>query len=319
MAVLGRTGRCLRRPGILAAAAIGIGVAASAPPAAAQAFTAPKGVGTVSLAWQYIDNSGHIFSDGYYLERGQSATTSLALDVDYAVTDRFSASVGIPYVFAKYTGGLPPPSGLPVDACQCWHSGFADFSAAVKYRFGGDTWAITPIARFGQPSHAYPYQGEAVVGKQLSELQIGVLVGLRLVDLLPQATLQAGYTYAAVEKALDDISVDRSNVFVDLGYSVNRRLYLRGAWLWQHTHGGLLIGSPTGNPFFPPGELNTPERFLERDRLLQVRYMQLVGGVAVNLGPVDVFASYTKYVWGRNAHNGQAFGAGVAWYFGLPE
>lgn len=287
--------------------------------ARAQAFTAPKGVGAVTLAWQYIDNTGHIFSDGFLVERGQSVTSSLALDVDYAISDRLSASVGIPYVFAKYTGSLPPPSGLPVDSCQCWHSGLADFSAGVKYRLGSDTWAVTPMARFGQPSHAYPYKGEAVVGKQLSELQLGVLAGLRLVDLLPQATVQAGYTYAFVEKALDDVSVNRSNVFVDLGYSVNRRIYLRGAWLWQHTHGGLLIGSPTGNPFPPPGELNTPERWVERDRLLQARYMQLVVGLSVNAGPVDLFASYTKYVWGRNAHDGQAFGAGVAWYFGLPE
>ena len=71
------------------------------------------------------------------LKRGESASSSLALDVEYAVTDRLSASVGIPYVFAKYTGALPPPSNLPVDACQCWHSGFADLSLGARYRFGG--------------------------------------------------------------------------------------------------------------------------------------------------------------------------------------
>jgi hypothetical protein len=239
--------------------------------------------------------------------------------VDYAVTDRLSTTVGIPYVFAKYTGALPPQSGLPVDSCQCWHSSFADLSLAAKYRFGGDTWAVTPMARIGQPSHAYPYKGEAVVGKQLSELQFGVLGGLRLIELLPDATVQAGYTYAFVEKALDDVSVNRSNVFVDLGYAVNRRFYVRAAWLWQHTHGGLRAGSLTGNPFPFPGELDTAARFAERDRLLRVRYMQVAGGVSWNAGPIDLFASYTKYVWGRDAHNGQAFGLGASFYFGLPE
>jgi len=175
------------------------------------------------------------------------------------------------------------------------------------------------MARLGVPSNAYPYRGEAVAGKQLTELQLGVLAGLRLVEFLPQATLQGGYTYAFVEKAIDEISVNRSNVFVDLGYALNRRFYLRGAWLWQHTHGGVQAGSATGNPFPFPGELNTPARQAEADRILKVRYMQVAGGLAFNTGPVDLFVSYTKYVWGRDAHNGQVFGAGVSWYFGLPE
>jgi len=296
-----------------------VALAALPLPLAAQAFTAPKGVGAVTLAWQYVDNTGHRLSDGYFNPTGQSVTTSLLVESEYAITDRLSASLGVPYVFAKYTGQNAPRSGLPVDTCRCWNSDFADVSADVRYRLGGETWAVTPVARFGQPSNAYPYQGEAVAGKQLSELQLGVLAGLRLVEFLPQATLQGGYTYAFVEKAIDDISVNRSNVFVDLGYALNRRFYLRGAWLWQHTHGGVLAGSPTGNPLPFPGELNTTERRAEADRILKVRYMQVAGGLAFNAGPVDLFVSYTKYVWGRDAHNGQVFGAGVSWYFGLPE
>lgn len=77
--------------------------------------------------------------------------------------------------------------------------------------------------------------------------------------------------------------------------------------------------SVTGNPFRFPGELNTPARFAERNRILRVRHMQVAGGLSFNAGPLDVFASYTKYVWGRDAHNGHVFGAGVTWYFGLPQ
>ena len=288
-------------------------------PGGAQAFTPPEGVGSVTLAWQYVHNLGHRLSDGYYFPNGDSVTTSALVDVEYAFSDRLSASVGVPYVFAKYTGSDPPFSGLPNDTCRCWSSGFADFGASVRYRFGGSTWAVTPTVRFGVPSHDYPYRGEAVVGKALSEMQVGVLAGLRLVNVLPNATLQAGYTYAFVEQPLDDVPIDRSNLFVDFGYAVNRRLYLRAAWLGQHTHGGLRLGSPSGDPFFPPGEFNTPERFAEADRLLHVRVMELTGGVSVNLGAVDVFASYTKYVWGRDAHNSRVFGLGATWYFGLPQ
>jgi hypothetical protein len=293
---------------------------ASAAPAASQAFTPPDGVGSVTLASQYIHNLGHRFTDGSYQPNGDSVTTSVLLDAEYAFSDRLSATLGLPYVFAKYTGSIEPFSGLPHDTCRCWNSGFADFGASVRYRFGGATWAVTPIVRLGVPSHDYVYRGEAVVGKALTEAQLGVLAGLRLVDLLPSATVQAGYTYAFVERPIDDVPVDRSNLFVDFGYAVNRWLYVRGAWTWQHTHGGLRLGSPiTGEPFPAPGEADTPERIREIDRLLHTRLMQLGGGLSVNLGPVDVFASYTKYIWGRDAHNSRVFGLGATWYFGLPN
>jgi len=287
-------------------------------PGRAQAFTPPEGVGSVTLAWQYVHNLGHRLTDGYYVPNGDSVTTSALVDVEYALSDRLSASLGVPYVFAKYSGSDPPFSGLPNDTCRCWSSGFADFGASVRYRFGGSTWAVTPTVRFGVPSHDYAYRGEAVVGKALSEMQVGVLGGLRLVNLLPNATLQAGYTYAFVEQPLDDVPIARSNLYADFGYAVNRRLYLRAAWLGQHTHGGLRLGSPSGDPFFPPGEFDSPDRFAEADRLLHVRVMEVTGGLSVNLGAVDVFASYTKYVWGRDAHNSRVFGLGATWYFGLP-
>src|SRR5262249_25922284 len=56
---------------------------ASAPgPVAAQAFTPPKGLGAVTVFWQYVDNTGHRFSDGYFFAAGQSVTTSAAAELE---------------------------------------------------------------------------------------------------------------------------------------------------------------------------------------------------------------------------------------------
>jgi hypothetical protein len=302
----------------VAPAVVAVCVCASAR-AAAQAFTPPQGVGAVTVASQIIDNTGHRFSDGFFLARGQSVTASALFEVEYGVTDRLSTTVGIPYVFAKYKGADPPLSGLPSDTCRCWNSSFQDFSFAARYRFGTDTWAVTPVARYGLPSHDYPYAGEAVVGKNLNEFQIGVNGGLKLADLLPKATVQAGYTYAFVERAVDDIGINRSTGYLDFGYALSRRLYVRGSGVWQLTHGGVRFGSPTGNPFPLPGEANTPELFAQRDRLGRVNYWQAGGGGSYSLGPVDLFASYLKYIWGRDAHNGQAFTFGTSWYFDLHD
>jgi hypothetical protein len=285
----------------------------------AQAFTPPAGVGAVTLGWQYIHNLGHRFSDGAYAPGGESTTTSLLLDLEYAPTERLSLTAGIPYVFARYEGSEPPFTPTPGDLCRCWNSSFADFGASVRYRFGGETWAVTPLVRIGQPSHDYPYRGEAVVGKALSEVQLGVFTGLRLVELLPRATLQLGYTYAFVERAIDDVPVDRSNLYLDFGYAVSRKLYLRAGGMWVHTHGGLRLGSPTGDPFPFPGEFQTPEQFAETDRLLHVEDLQLTTGLSANLGPLDVYAYYADSVWGRDAHNSRVFGLGATWYFGLPR
>jgi hypothetical protein len=301
-------------PGVVSAFALAAMVSQGRP-AAAQAFTPPKRLGAVTLAWQYIDNTGHLLTDGYFAARGQSVSQSVLLDTEYGVTDRLAVSVGIPYVAAKYTGALPPPSGRPRDACQCWTSGFQDFSFGLRHRFGNDTWAITPLARYGQPSHDYPFQGEAAIGKSLTEFQLGVSTGVRLAGWASRANLQAGYTYAFVEKAIDDISVNRSNAFGDIGYAATGRLYLRAGVLWQRTHGGLRIGSDTGVPFPFPGELNTPERRASADQARRVNYWHVAAGLSANLGPVDVFASFVKYVSGTDTHAGQAFTIGTSWYF----
>lgn len=286
-------------------------------PLAAQAFTPPQGFGSITVGWQFVDNTGHRFSDGFLAAQGQSVTTSALVEVDYGVTDRFSATFGLPYVFAKYTGALPSFSRLPIDECKCWQSSFQDLSVAARYRLGGDSWAVTPTLKYGRPTHNYPYQGEAVVGRNLQEVQLGVNAGVRLAGILPKASVGAGYSYSFVERPLDTVRIDRSNGYFEFGYAVLGPLYVRGIGIFQRTHGGLRVGSVTRNPFPFPGELNTPERFAQRDRLLRTHYWQAGGGVSYSAGPVDLFLSITKYVWGRDAHNGQAYTAGATWYFDL--
>jgi hypothetical protein len=304
-----------RRTSLLRAAAVVAALASASSPIFAQAFTLPQGVGAVTFAYQYVDNTGHRLSDGLLVRRGQSVTQSAVFEAEYGITDRFSASFGVPYVWAKYTGALPPPSGLPVDACKCWHSGWQDFAVTARYRFGTETLALTPHVRYVFPSHDYRYQGEAVVGRDLDELQVGASAGARLPGFLSSASFQASYTYAFVEKPVD-VDINRSNLFVDLGYAVTRKLYARVGANWQNTPNGLRIGSPTGRPFFMPGDYRgRPDLFAQRDRVGRVKYWQVGGGLSYDVGPADVFASVSSYVWGRDAHDGEVYTVGATWYF----
>jgi hypothetical protein len=177
---------------------------------------------------------------------------------------------------------------------------------------------VTPLVRYIRPSHDYNYQGEAVVGFDRQELALGLNASLRLAGFLPRASIQAGYTYSFVERFLG-IPNNRSNGTVELGYAVTRRFYVRGTGTWQRSHGGLRFGSPSGDPFYPPGEmstLDTPERLREFHRLFRNNYWQAGGGLSYSIGSLDVFASFTKYVWGTDTHDGQAYTVGASWYFG---
>jgi hypothetical protein len=273
--------------------------------AAAQAFTPPPRVGSVTAAWQWVDNTGHILTDGTFLPIGQSVTTSLLAEVDYGVTERFAATASVPFIFAKYTGGLPPFSGLERDSCRCWHESFQDFSIAGRYRFGDEFWALTPQVRYIQPTHGYPYHGEAVVGPNLQQLVMGISAAGRL-TALPKAGIEAGYTFTLSEPAVEGIRPNRSNVTASVGYALTRSLYVHGGALYQKNHGGLTIFDMAGAP---------PEQNAQSDRLLKMRFWHVTGGVSYSTRFADLFVALEPYVWGRDTHNGIAYTAGSTWYF----
>ena len=76
--------------------------AAAALPAWAQAWVAPAGLGSVTVAVQTINNTGHTDTDGLYARIGRSVNTRIDIETEYAFTDRLTLSAGLPLVFAKY-------------------------------------------------------------------------------------------------------------------------------------------------------------------------------------------------------------------------
>src|SRR5262245_38061002 len=111
----------------------GIVFAVTAPPVSAQAWVAPAKVGAVTVLYQTIDNTGHRSHDGTVFPGGyDSVSRAFLLNFDYAVTDRFSFAVDLPYVGSKYIGPEPSFFGLPVDECFCWNHGFQDIGVTGR-------------------------------------------------------------------------------------------------------------------------------------------------------------------------------------------
>lgn len=80
----------------------------------------PAGVGSVTFVYEAINNTGHRLTDGRLFTSGESLDRTVYVEGEYAFTDRFSLSAGLPYVFARYTSKDETPFVfLPVDACRC--------------------------------------------------------------------------------------------------------------------------------------------------------------------------------------------------------
>src|SRR5262245_7415132 len=276
-------------------------VGATAPRAVAQAWVPPAHIGVVSFVYQTIDNTGHRLADGFLLKGFDSASRGLLINLDYAVTDRFSFSFGVPYIGSKYIG--PEPSPLPHDECLCWNHSWQDFGATARYNLVNGPFRLTPSVSFGIPSHDYDYFGEAVVGRNLNETRIAVDAGQRLDAISDRLSVSGTYSYAFVEQVLG-LPNNRSNITLETGIIASRELSGRISFLWQRSHGGLRST-----------EFETDEQALQFDRLVRDDSLHVAGGVTYSFPRFDVFANYAHYVNGTDTHAGHALSAGVSWPF----
>jgi hypothetical protein len=287
----------------------------------AQAWLPPKGDGSVSFGVQTVSFDGHFDSSGNRLQgAGKSRATNLLLGLSYSFTDRFTAELSLPYVITKYTGNpadLTFGSPLFVPAALddgSSHAAFQDFHLDLHYnvlrdskRRGLRDLALTPFFSFIVPSHAYDYHGESAFGRDLREYALGISAGRLLSPFLRRAYVQAQYSYAFVQHASDDISLNHSNVDIELGYFLPHSLSVRGFGSWLHTHGGIV----TIEQLF-----KDPQLFPIHDRLLSASYWHL--GAATNYSiseSLDLSFSYVTYLAGTQTHYGRAITIGTTWNF----
>jgi hypothetical protein len=266
----------------------------------AQAWAPPAGIGVVTVAYQTINNTNHRLTDGSLFDGYDSISRGVLFSLDYAFTDRLSLTIGLPYIGSKYTGPEPSFFGLQVDDCFCWNSGWQDFGVTARYNIANDAFALTPSVSFGAPSHNYDYFGEAVLGRNLNEVRVGVDAGRRLDAISDRLSVSGRYSYAFVEKVLE-LPNNRSNFAVEAGFLATRKLATTLTLLWQRSHGGLR----SSDPF-------TPEQYAQYDRILKDNNFHISCGAAYTLPKIDVFASYVHYAGGTDTHVGHAVTAGVS-------
>jgi len=281
-----------------------LAISASASAAFAQAWVPPARVGAVTFVYQDVDNTGHRLVDGSLYPPGfDSVSRAVLFNFDYAVTNRFSFALEVPYLASKYLGPEPSISGLPLDDCFCWNHGWQDWGVTARYNLANGAFALTPSISLGVPTHDYSYFGEAVLGRNLNEVRLTLDAGQRLDAISERLSVPGRYSYAIVEKVLD-LANNRSNMALGSDVLITRKLSARVALSWQRSHGGLRST-----------DFATGEQFQQYDRILKDNNFHISGGVSYSFPRFDVFGSYLHYVRGTDTHVGRAITTGVSWPF----
>lgn len=275
-----------------------------------QAWIGPSGETTVSLSFQRTEFTGHILPNGDKIHGGGSHSRALSLGIDHNLTHRLAISASIPYISSK--NGVDPQPVLGrsgIDDGQ-YHSTWQDFRFGARYNILTRPFALTPMIAVRLPSHDYPTTGEAAVGPRLKEIQAGFDAG----RVFSQAFyIDAQYAYAFVEK-FHGVSLNRSNVDLDVGYFALPSLTVRSIVSWQNTYGGLTakeIFGPTGPPSRNPNLSDV--LWFGHDRLLRDDFWRAGLGATYSLSDdVSVYASALKMLSGKNSHYGYLYSVGVA-------
>ena len=114
--------------------------------------------------------------------------------------------------------------------------------------------------------------------------------------------IDAQYAYAFVQKFLG-LSLNRSNVDVDLGYFVLPALNLRGIVSWQNTYGGLTakeIFGPDGPPQKNPDLAEA--LWLGHDRLIRDDYWRAGVGASYSVNEtLGVYFTAVNMIAGKNS------------------
>jgi len=262
-----------------------------------------KGGGQFALTYQFNTTDGFESSIGE-LPIGSIDTHVMNLELQYALTDRLTMFLGIPYVRKRYNNGPLPHDPLLLDPPRPyienvdlgdWNSDFQDFSIGAKYRAMEGTFAVEPFIYLGTPSNDYAFYGNAAVGQQLTRLQIGS--SLRWQPGLSNAYYHADIGYVFVEETLG-VSVNYWNIRAEVGYQFGPRITGRLFGLLKKGSGNSV---PDDYPGFP--DQLTDELWYQHDRMLKHNYFNVGLGLDWFVNDrYSVSTSYMTMIWAEQVN-----------------
>ena len=267
------------------------------------------GKGSISIAYQNI--SVNKFNTGTSeVDIGEVLTQSLYAEINYAFTDRWQITVGVPYIKKRAIVQpshnpltlVPPKTDVPFLDDGSYHSNFQDLFVGINYLWRTDPIIVEPFVNLYIPTHDYPHFAQAAVGQNLWKLEVGV----ELIKYMPFSYwyYSLGTSYTFVEKTLG-VSVNHVRVDGEVGYFFTQGF---SANLFFHSKYG--DGDPAGS--FPPS-MRTDERWYQHDRTAKHNFANVGIGADWFFGDkYQLYGSAFTTVWGDTVHL-----VDVAWTIGF--
>jgi hypothetical protein len=234
------------------------------------------GSGSVMVAFQTIDVSK--FDTGAQeVDIGTVSTQDLYVEMEYALSDRWTVKAGLPYIRKKYDGParhdplalVPPRPEVPFIDDGRYNGGLQDFLVGATYHWLQDPLIVEPFVDVFIPSHSYPHFGQAAIGQNRWKTELGV----DLVKLMPFSNwyyrLGVGYTF--VQKTLG-VNVNHYRLLGEVGYYFRPELSANIFLQYKKGQGNSGLD-------FPP-DARTDERWYQHDRTLRHSYLN--GGIGAD-------------------------------------
>lgn len=231
--------------------------------------------GHISLEYQYIKVDGFKATTGT-LDIGTTNTHSMNLEVEYALTERWSISAGLPWIRKRYRGPgphdptsiVPPADSAFIDDGD-YHSDFQDVHLGLRFTaLRTPRWSIAPFVYYGVPSNDYTFFGHSAVGQNLRRAGVGTTIGFY--PALADYYLLLSPAYEFVEKTLGT-NINHWRIHAEAGYFLNARVSARTF---------LLVKEGKGRDFpddFPPPR--NDEWWYQHDRMVRHNYVNAGVGV----------------------------------------
>jgi hypothetical protein len=283
----------------------------------AQAWLPPRGDLFLSLNYQFLTADRHLFSSSIIngidrgtrsLDAGTVQSQVLVLDGDFGVTRRLAVNGAVAFVNGRFVEG---GTHGPLDDGS-WHGAFQDGRIAVRFMaLERGPWVLTPAISYGFPTTDYVTVGHSALGRGLNELRLGLDWGRALSR---RAYLQGGYSYAFMENVAD-ISLDRSNLTLEVGYLLSDVVAFQAWTDYQNIHGGLDWADDIGPHDLDPHHDEFDEHLSStHDRTANADFWRLGGGISFQVDErVELYLNVAKTLWGINTHNALTVSFGMSW------
>jgi hypothetical protein len=241
-------------------------------------YTYAESRGHYSISYQYIRIDGFEGAAGQRIDIGTTDTHTLLLDLDYALTPRWTASIGLPIVRKRYNGSGPhrldnldPPQDSEQIDDGSFRTDVQDLHLGLRYKwYEGRPWSVEPFVGYSFPTHDYAFYGHAAAGQSLWHLEMGATI--TYVPHFYDFYVRVSPSYVFVEKTLGQ-SVNHIRLNAAVGYQFSKSVGARIFVMVKE-------GEGLDNRDFPEGR--TTQKWYNHDKMVRHNYMNAGVGVDWN-------------------------------------